>query len=332
MKPRNFSYRIFDTVLNSSIALPELPAVSEENSPNVKNLVFRLTDSPLISQQSPEWLYHWYFPDGRVSLACGKILDTYYLRFPQLADFAIAPLEKTILCSPVGGVDKFTLRHLLLDQVIPRLLGHNGQLILHASAVRLNEEILLFLGKTGQGKSTLAMALHQHGCHHVTDDCVSLDFSENYVNCIGNYIGARLWPDSLTALSPQYLSVEKKTETGKTRLYFPFDHNDEPLSLPVKAIFFLEILQEDHSESYCSIVPVAGADKFMEMNKHCFPLDLTDQTSARSRFQNMSRLANSDTIFFARLSYRKDYAVLPEICKTVLSACTEHLTPGCRQK
>ena len=332
MKQGKFSYRIFDTVLNSTIALPELPAASEENTSNLNNLVFRVSDRALCNRQDLERLFQWYLPDGRVSLSCGKILDRYYLHFPRLADFAIAPLENTITCSPACVTDNFTLRHLLLDQVIPRLLDHNGQLILHASAVRLKGQTLLFLGETGQGKSTLAMALQQHGCQLVTDDCVRFFFSGNNVNCIANYVGARLWPDSFNTLNPLCHNVEKNAGSGKTRLYFSFEDDDGPSSFPVKAIFFLKTSPDDLSEECCTLVPVSGANKFIDMNKHCFPLDPTDPASTRSRFQNMTRLGNSDALFFARLCYKRDYTVLSDICQRVLSAGIENFTSGGRQK
>lgn len=330
MKEGTFSYRIFDTVLNSSIPLPELPVASEENCVNLNSLVFRLSDSALFGQRDPEWLHHWYLPDGRVSQACGKILDNYYLRFPWLADFVIAPRENTITCSPAARADNFTLRHLLLDQVIPRLLDYNGQLILHASAVRFKGQILLFLGETGQGKSTIAMALQQHGCRLVTDDCVRLDFSEEHVNCIASYVGCRLWPDSFKALNLSCYSEKELAVSGKTRLYLPLEEGGEPSSFPVKAIFFLKALPQDHSDECCFIVPVSGSEKFIDMNKHSFHLDPTDPASTRSRFQNMSRLTKSDTIFFARLSYKKDYSVLPDICQSVLSAAAEHFASNSR--
>lgn len=332
MIQENFRYRIFDCVINSSIDLPELPSVYDTKTPDSNNLVFKLKDFPLAKKKAPQWFHHWYLPDGRVSLSCGKILEVYYLQFPRLADFKISATDNTIICFPADGVDEFTIRHLLLDQVIPRLLNHQGHLILHASGVYLNAEGLLFLGKTGHGKSTLAMALQDHGCSLVTDDCVSLKFTGNHVNCIPNYVGARLWPDSLAALTPQHCKCEKLGAIGKTRLYFPFSQNSELMTLPVKAIFFLDTLTEKHSEICYSITPVTGSDKFIEMNRHCFPLDITCKTSTHSQFQNMARLGKFDSIFFARLSYKKKYAALPEICQAVLSACKECPAPDSRRK
>lgn len=320
-----YKYRIFDCVLSSSIELPELPPFQGAISLDTIALSFTLKDATLAEKQDPEWFHHWHLQDGRVSLSCGKSDNSYYMRFPGMADFQISVTDNTIICFPANDVDPFTLRHLLLDQVVPRLLSHQGQMILHASAVCWKNEAMLFLGESGQGKSTIAMALRQYGCTLLTDDCVSLKIVDGRVHCIVNYIGARLWADSITALDPQSDQLEKFGESGKSRLYFNFDKKRELPIIPVKAVFFLGSVENKNTTDCCSCTPLTWTDRLMEMSRHCFPLDITDQSYTRRSFENVSRIGQVDNILFASLCYVRDYALLPGLCETVLAACTKNL-------
>ena len=55
------------------------------------------------------------------------------VQFPGFAEFAVTPRD--IVCHPRTGVPLATVRHLLLDQLIPALLASRARLVLHASAV-----------------------------------------------------------------------------------------------------------------------------------------------------------------------------------------------------
>lgn len=312
-----YSYRIFDCMLKSSIKLQELSGFFGTPSMDTKILTFTLNDSQLSTNKNPEWFYNWYLSNGGISLSCGKTSELYYLRFPGLADFEISTSQNTIVGYPSGDATGGIIRHLLLDQVVPRLLTHLGQPILHASAVCRDDEALLFLGETGHGKSTIAMALRQYGWQHLSDDCVSLKFARDRLVCTPNYAGARLWPDSVAALGQQGEHSEQYSASGKTRLYFHFGDRERCTEVPVKAVFFLSAHKIEHTAAGCFYTPVSGPNKFMEINRHCFPLDVMDDAETRRRFECFAKLVRGCDILFARLHYAKDYAALPEVCAVI---------------
>ncbi len=82
--------------------------------------------------------------------------DRLILSFAPHAMFEVDRILRT--CALLAGRDltPATLQHLLFDQILPRLIAHAGRLVLHASAVGASAGAILFLGGTGQGKSTLA--------------------------------------------------------------------------------------------------------------------------------------------------------------------------------
>src|SRR3954447_15177733 len=75
-----------------------------------------------------------------------------------------------IVVDPYPGVDERVLRLLVLGPVLAVLLHQRGRLLLHASAVAVDNEAVLFLGSAGWGKSTMAATLHARGHSLVTDD------------------------------------------------------------------------------------------------------------------------------------------------------------------
>lgn len=316
-----YKYQIFDCLLNSSIELPELPPFQESDTLD-QSLSFTLNSCSFQQTSNIRWFHQWYLADGRVSISCGKLDGLYYLSFPGIAVFEITVSENSITGFPTDGANLFSLRHLLLDQVIPRLLSHQGHLILHASAVRVNDIAILFLGESGQGKSTIAMALQQYGYPLLTDDCVKLQITDNQIVCIPNYIGARLWPDSIKAL---FLPTRQIAENDgwKNRLYFHDDKRSQCSIFPVKAMFFLAVPKPENTPDLSFCTPVTGTDKFMELNKHCFPLDITNQTYTRRLFDNISRIWKSEGILYSHLHYPRDYTILPTLIATILSACSE---------
>ena len=77
---------------------------------------------------------------------------------------------REILVDPAPGVDPAVLQVVLAGRMMAFLLRQRGWLSLHASAVRIDGQAILFLGTSGAGKSTIAAAFHKRGHNAITDD------------------------------------------------------------------------------------------------------------------------------------------------------------------
>ncbi|MBK9316712.1 MAG: hypothetical protein IPM55_21055 [Acidobacteria bacterium] len=192
------NYRYCDISLGSNIALPELP-LSVDNRPEVS---FRCLHASSLIPDSPAWIDRHSLSDIDSFLVIEKQESAYLLRHFDLADFIINGQGTEIECRMQKALPEETIRHLLLDQVLPRLLSHQGRLMVHASAVLTSKGIIAFLGDTGWGKSTLAASLVQPGVSLMTDDCLSITEIEGTLFGIPAYTGLRLLPDSLGRLYP----------------------------------------------------------------------------------------------------------------------------------
>ena len=114
---------------------------------------FQLFASTRDSSESYHWLNHWYSPDGTIWLAFAKVEAGYLLRFPELADFIVSTDARSVCCYPRADIPLETIRHLLLNQVIPLVLSQLGGIVLHAAACAMPQGAIAFMGSTGAGKS-----------------------------------------------------------------------------------------------------------------------------------------------------------------------------------
>jgi hypothetical protein len=165
------SYRWCGLTLSSELPLPELPPAGGTHADDWR---VRMDDGRAPLHPGRRWFHHWRFPDGRRWLSFARHASGYLLRFPRLADFEVRSRDREIQCYRFPRTPLRTLRHLLLDQVLPLTVGGDNCLVLHASVVAVGGGAVAFLAPAGHGKSTLAATLSQRGCALVSDDCCFL--------------------------------------------------------------------------------------------------------------------------------------------------------------
>jgi hypothetical protein len=142
------------------------------------------------------WFHHWTFPNGRRWLSFARLDDGYLLRFPRFADFHLRLPAREVLARRRPSTPHDTFRHLLLDQVLPLVIGGRDCLALHASVVDVNGGAVAFLGATGNGKSTIAAAFGRRGHAVVSDDCCVVRRSGRGFDVLPTYPGVRLFGPS----------------------------------------------------------------------------------------------------------------------------------------
>ncbi|MEP0546026.1 MAG: serine kinase [Rhodothermales bacterium] len=93
------------------------------------------------------------------------------------------------------------LRRYLLGPGLGILLHQRGLLVLHASAVNLGGEAVLFIGEKGAGKSTTAAGLLARGHTLLSDDVVAIDLTDPARPLVlPAFAQIRLRPDSAAAV------------------------------------------------------------------------------------------------------------------------------------
>lgn len=291
--------------------MPELPLADEGKA------AYSFSLQPTQEFVPRNWLHHWHYDDGEIYLLFARDGDTFYLRFPEAADFRIVPSRGEISCCTVPGITDNTVRHLLLDQVLPRIVGHEGSIVLHASAISVAEQAILFMGGPWSGKSTLAANFINHGANMLADDCVLLEMEGSHVSAITNYPGSRLWQDSLDALQDRSgICGEITLYSTKKRLLYRWDRQKKyEESLPVNAIFLLGPAVSMTGNDHISIRRMSGSRVIPELLKYTFVLDVVDKDKVKGKFHAHGSIALSIPLY--QLDYPRDYSMLGEVFSAV---------------
>jgi hypothetical protein len=252
------------------------------------------------------WAYRWLNEDGSASLALASNADGYLLRFPGACDFQFDPSQNTITICSDQGVDEAMIEHLLLDQVLPRVLSHLGEYAAHCSAVATEQGAAIFLGRSGWGKSTLAGLMHGRGFELLSDDCALLRPHSGRVLAVPTYRSMRLWPESLARIFPSAETTEGSSG-AKRRLRFSGDQIAAPRQ--VDAIYVLN--DPAQHRRAISIDPISPAALCLELIRHAFRLDVANRAAAKTFLESCGTIARSVPGF--TLSYPRDFAETPRL-------------------
>lgn len=302
------NYQILDTILCTDVQLPEL--LMTESTDNAIQ-VDKLCDQSRIG--NPEWVHHW-LDEGEIAISTGYVENdvesgfengvenNYLVRFPDLADFIIHKNCKVIRYQSHDNLDELSLRHLLLDQIIPRVRGQQGHLALHASAVTLTSgKTILFVGESGAGKSTLAATCAQLGATVIADDCVLLRMGDKGPECFGNYPSLRLYPDSAQACQvhtstdswsedTQKYHISLKASGLKADKCMPNESTNRHKPLGVDAIFLLDSVNGETGQD--KINRVSGAGMLMSIIQQLFLVNPLEISLSSRHFSELSELVN----------------------------------------
>ena len=310
-------YRLFDGVVACDFPLPGVPEVHRgEADINVS------LGRDAASDAGYDWLHAWREKDGELVLSCARRCDeggtpSYLLRFPDLADFVIA--GNTVTCHPRPDCREDSLRHLLLDQVIPRLWAYRGHLVLHASAVQLPDgRVIAFLGESGWGKSTLAAALQARGSRLVSDDSISLRATGDGVQLIPSYTGLRLNDDSIETLG---LAGQGWTSVSHYSDKRRFEPTADAHSLPLWLHTLFVMDEPDPAAATLSMAPLAGAGLATILIRRSFLLDTRDKLCAVRQLQEASAAMRAIPRVCS-LAYPRDYRQLPAVCAALMAEGT----------
>jgi hypothetical protein len=226
-------YAFHDVTLDSELPLPEVPTATRRRAATI---AIRLAAAG--APPAPRWFHHWR-EGRRRSISFARLDDGYLLRSHGFADFHVAADGATVRCEAREDCPAATLRHLLLDQVLPLVLALRGGIVLHGSGVHIaGIGVVAFVGAAGAGKSTLAAALGVSGHQIVADDSLVVRRRGARPVVVPGYPGARLWRDASRGLGLSSRGAAVAHYTRKRRVAapeLPFRRSAGPL----KAIFLL---------------------------------------------------------------------------------------------
>lgn len=220
----------------------------------------------------------------------GQLLVT----FPHVGAFSVTRDEITLL--DAWDEDPAMLAHLVLDHLMPRVVGLRGDLALHASGVVGSDgDAWLFVGETGTGKSTLATALAAAGCPLLDDDGVRIVEVAGRPYAVPGYAGVRLLPDSGAAALPGVAAGPPMAEGHDKRRYAVDAASGMTMAgspVPVHLVFVLRRA----SGAPGAVVerrPLGFAAAITELARHAFHTTVHEEDLVRDAFERVSHLASA---------------------------------------
>lgn len=122
------------------------------------------------------------------------------LNFTTVGIFEVINGNKIIM-NCVHDADPRAIEMFLLAQVFAALLIQRGTFPLHGSTVVKNGVGITIVGSAGSGKSTLSTALMQKGWKMVTDDIISVGFSDNLPMVYPSFPFQKIWRETADNLN-----------------------------------------------------------------------------------------------------------------------------------
>lgn len=259
----------------------------------------------------------WRTEAGEVAATFHHRPGGYAIRFVERADFAVSLSDARVSCVPVPGASEQSVRDLFLNQVVPLIRAHQGELVVHASAVAVGGAAILFVGQSGRGKSTLAAAFAKASMPFLSDDGVVLTSDGSRYVVAPNRPSFRLWQDSQLAIGAR-LELPDEDEQEKSSVQAGEDLPFHAAPLPLRAFYFLG----PGLAGKVRIEPLSRRQALADLINHSFLLDVADHVRLRDHFETLAVLAESVPSF--AFDYPRDYARLPEVIDAVLA----HVSTG----
>ena len=267
--------------------------------------------------QLQDWHHQWRDGAGHVALSMSRSGTDFRLRFPAVCDVLIDHERRLIRLTPHTETTTELLQHLLVDQVLPRVLAQSGSLLVHAGAVRIGDRCVLFIGKSGWGKSTLTALLVRAGHAALSDDCVMLRTVGSRLFSTPSYPSLRLLPDSLANVFPAVAeSAQVRTLPGKLPLPIAALEDSED-GQRVDAIYLLND-PTDATDVHAISAHPPGAS-CIALFRHAFQLDVTDHERTRALFSQCCDAVRAAPTFV--LNYPRDFAQT----RVLVDLITQHL-------
>ena len=228
---------------------------------------------------------------------------------------------REILINACSGADQLRIRHLILNTGLGLAMHQRGHLVLHASAVSMGEQAIVFIAHSDGGKSTTSAALHSWGYGVVADDVVVIDVpKDGSVSVLPASPHLKICPRTAAFLgyADNTLTTMKPVD-GRFAYYDTRTFTIEPLSAAV-----IYLLAAGTKESIEQLRPQAA---FVELLRYTLPivtelLEVTD--SPIDYLQTCAYISNHVPV--RRLTRRMDLATLDNVKRFIEADILAHPT------
>ena len=217
--------------------------------------------------------------------------ESFMLHIPSVGYYVARKGEK-ILVDPYPGADMNSFRLYLLSIAMTALLAQKKMVLLHASAIILDEELVLFMGPSGAGKSSMAAELHRNGYLLYSDDvCVLLPPMEGMDKAfaVSSYPMMKLWRDTIHAIGDEHYTEQHRIWPEEEKYGQFFHESFQVKPMPVSRVFILNPVEEEITYGARQL---KGMDAFQALARNTYRSHfIQDMGLQKLHFESVSNLA-----------------------------------------
>ena len=300
-----FFYQAYGLNIHSQFFFPELSQFPKvQNRGEERDIYIRKgkIEPPILEATSIQ-------RQGIEALFGGNIQEA-YIKWQGVATL-LAKDGYTLIVDPEShNIDPQLLNLYILSEALGLILYQRGLFLLHASAVKIGEQVVIFAGPPGAGKSTTASAFAQGGYTVLADDMVAIKLdATGKAMVVPGFSQIKIWPSAARGLGYN-LSALPTLFPGSRKRVIRQTENFPIEPFPLARIFILE------EGANFKITPMEGTDAFFNLARF-FPLPSAIlQGNARERhFQECIQLLNQVDIY--KLENTKDFQTIKELVNWV---------------
>ena len=227
-----------------------------------------------------------------------------HLVWTDHAEFRMSSDASTVSYLPLSRATSATIETFLLGQVLSFVLLRRGREPFHATVLERDDRAVALLGRSGQGKSTLAAAMLTRDWRIMTDDLMVVDGTD----ALPGMPRIKLFPRAANLLGLRGEPIAK----GSTK---------EVISLPTSMFCAEQVPLEriyalrNTQAVRCSIRRLSAKRALLTLTSNTFNTRVTEGGRLRQQFAESTRLALSVPV--RSLSYPRTMKVLTEACAAI---------------
>lgn len=223
------------------------------------------------------------------------------------------PSENSLWYLPDQNLDYRDAQSVFVGAILGGIISFSGALCLHASAVEYADSAILFLGRSGTGKSTTALNMcQQFGCRFITDDISVISSDGGPATVSPGYQKLRVLREDVARAKAPIASIEGTVYTDTPKAYFSLNGVDTPS--PIKTIVSLDRSQQ-HKK--ISIRSAKGVDAFMNAIPHIYSRESYVKPGAlKEQTQNLQKLISQSQ--YIVMDIPDDRSQMADICEQLL--------------
>jgi hypothetical protein len=348
-------YRIYGLNLTVNIVLPGPTAVDALAS-DLPTVAVVLGDLPdWLNEHPPAGTPNWYtrLEESEVAGANVPLFQVWQIdpppdRYQRLVDShhrqSVPPPDRYFYCLYQDGTtfvvsrsgtqiwatwpDDLTIEDTatyLLGPILGFVLRLRGTVCLHASAIAIDNRVVVLVGAAGAGKSTTAAAFARQGYPVLSDDVVPLvDLGDKFL-VQSAYPRIRLWDTSVQALYGDVAALPRLVPTHPTwdKRYLDLNQTGyqfQSAPLPLAAIYYIH--ERDDNPACPQIEPMTTQAQLITLVTNTYTNYLIDKQLRAQEFELLSRVVEQNPV--RQLTPHTDINRLVETIELVVKDFRQH--------